>query len=217
MTISGTIKANNIIGSISVKNVTGELNIPQVSGSITYSPTIIVNPYGPEATALFNRMTVQPSTALKQLIDKTITDLKAAGIWQITDKFHKWDLHTEQASLLDWKNSTHDAVQNGTTVSYYPTDGVYTSGTAYIDLSFIPETDFIYGTQDNVAYGLDDITNLPVAGPGHIFPTSGTGNATVFCYSVDTVGSGMITFYWTSDDVYAGYDFGAISDASGCV
>jgi hypothetical protein len=64
MTISGTITANNINGSISVKNVTGELNIPQVSGSITYSPTIIVNPYGPEATALFNRMTVQPSTAL---------------------------------------------------------------------------------------------------------------------------------------------------------
>jgi len=52
---------------------------------------------------------------------------------------------------------------------------------------------------------------------GHISPTSGTGNATIFCYSVDTVGSGMITFYWTSDDVYAGYDFGAISDAGGCV
>lgn len=52
---------------------------------------------------------------------------------------------------------------------------------------------------------------------GHIYPTSGTGNATVICYSVDTVGSGMITFYWTSDDVYAGYDFGAISDAGGCV
>jgi len=52
---------------------------------------------------------------------------------------------------------------------------------------------------------------------GHILPTSGTGDASIFCYSVDTVGSGMITFYWTSDDVYAGYDFGAISDASGCV
>jgi len=51
---------------------------------------------------------------------------------------------------------------------------------------------------------------------GHISPTSGTGNATVICYSVDTVGSGMITFYWTSDDVYAGYNFGAISDAGGC-
>ena len=180
MSISGTISSLNINGNVTSNNIAGKLNIPQVSGSITYSPTIIVNPYGPEATALFNRMNVQPSTALKQLIDKTITDLKAAGIWQITDKFHKWDLHTEQASLLDWKNPAHNAVQNGTSVSYYPSDGVYTSGTAYIDLSFIPETDFIYGTQDNVAYGLDDTTNVAVAGPN--FGSVNTFNTSSFLF-----------------------------------
>lgn len=188
MTISGTISSLNINGNVTTNNVTGKLNIPQVSGSITYSPTIIVNPYGPEATALFNRMAIQPSTALKQLIDKTISDLKTAGIWQITDKLHKWDLHTEQASLLDWKNPAHNAVQNGTSVSYYPSDGVYTSGTAYIDLSFIPETDFIYGTQDNVAYGLDDTTNVAVAGPN--FGSVNTSNTSSFLFrtfqSVDT-------------------------------
>jgi len=161
MTISGTIKANNIIGSISVKNVTGELNIPQVSGSITYSPTIIVNPYGPEATALFNRMTVQPSTALKQLIDKTITDLKTAGIWQITDKFHKWDLHTEQASLLDWKNPAHDAVNVDGVDVFIPKGGLYTNGTSYVDLNYIPAIDSIYGSLENLALSLDDLTGIP--------------------------------------------------------
>lgn len=54
---------------------------------------------------------------------------------------------------------------------------------------------------------------------GIISPTSGTGNvdSSVAANHASGIGSGMITFYWTSDDVYAGYDFGAISDASGCV
>lgn len=161
MTISGTITANNIIGNISVKNVTGELNIPQVSGSITYSPTIIVNPYGPEATALFNRMTVQPSTALKQLIDKTITDLKSAGIWDKTDKFHKWDLHTEQASLLDWKNPELDAEVVGTNVTFAPGSGLLTSATGHIELNYNPSTDATSFTLTDAAFSLDDISELP--------------------------------------------------------
>lgn len=158
MTISGTISSLNITGNVSVNNVIGELDISQVIGSITYSPTIIVNPYGPEATSLFNRMTVQPSTALKQLIDKTITDLKTAGIWQITDKFHKWDLHTEQASLLDWKNSAHDATNmDGATL--IPKYGVQTTQFAnYLDLNFIPITDCENGTLNDLAFSLDDLT-----------------------------------------------------------
>jgi hypothetical protein len=48
---------------------------------------------------------------------------------------------------------------------------------------------------------------------GHISPTSGTGNATIICYSVDTVGSGNIDFFWSGDDIWAGYRFGAISAA----
>lgn len=161
MSISGTISLLNVNGKISAKGVTGYLNIPQVSGSITYFPTIIVNPYGPEATALFNRMTVQPSTALKQLIDKTITDLKTAGIWQITDKFHKWDLHTEQASLLDWKNPAHDAVNVDGVDVFIPKDGLYTDGTSYVDLNYIPTIDSIYGSLENLAFSLDDLTGIP--------------------------------------------------------
>ena len=158
MAISGTISTLNINGNVTANNVTGELNIPQVSGSITYSPTIIVNPYGPEATALFNRMTVQPSTALKQLIDKTITDLKTAGIWQITDKFHKWDLHTEQASLLDWKNPAHDATDDGSPY-FIPNYGVATiSNESYIDLNFIPSIDCQYASLNDMGFALDDLT-----------------------------------------------------------
>ena len=165
MTISGTISTLNVNGSISVKNVTGKLNIPQVSGSITYSPTIIVNPYGPEAISLFNRMTIQPSTALKQLINKTINDLKTAGIWQLTDKLHKWDLHTEQASLLDWKNAAYDAT-NVDGAIFTPKYGVTTTQYVnYVSLNFIPASHCINGTLNDLGFSIDDLTGNQTLGP----------------------------------------------------
>lgn len=157
MSISGTISSLNINGNVTSNKITGKLNIPQVYGSITYFPTIIVNPYGPEATALFNRMAVQPSTALKQLIDKTIADLKTAGIWQITDKFNKWDLHTEQASLLDWKNPAYNGTNYGAT--FVPAFGLSTvQGSTYLDLNFIPSLNCENATLNDLAFSLDDIT-----------------------------------------------------------
>jgi hypothetical protein len=52
---------------------------------------------------------------------------------------------------------------------------------------------------------------------GIISPTSGSGNATITCYSATDTGSGNIDFYWTSDDAYTGYSFHVVSDAGGCV
>lgn len=154
----GVITGKQVIGTVTNKNVTGGIN------SIYISP--ITEPtYSPEATALFARMTVQPSTTLKELIDKTITDLKTAGIWEITDKFHKWDLHTEQASLLDWKY----AAQNATNVDgavFTPKYGLATvQGANHIELNFIPATDCINGTLNDFGFSLDDLTGLQTLGP----------------------------------------------------
>ena len=154
----------NISGKILSNTISGKLYGNSITGKFIDSPTIIVNPYGPEATALFARMTDQPSTALKELIDKTISDLKTAGIWDITDKFHKWDLHTEQASLLDWKNAVHDASNNGAT--FTPKYGVTTvQNVSYVDLNFIPSTDCTYATLNDIGFSLDDITGNQTLGP----------------------------------------------------
>lgn len=148
---SGDITRKEVIGSITQKSVLGDIN------DVYISP-IAAPIYSPEATALFARMTVQPSTALKELIDKTITDLKTAGIWQITDKLHKWDLHTEQASLLDWKNPAHDATNiDGAILT--PKYGLQTTAKVnYLDLNFIPITDCENGTLNDLAFSLDDLT-----------------------------------------------------------
>lgn len=163
MNISGKILSNTISGNLIGTPLSGKLYGNSITGKFIDSPTIIVNPYGPEATALFARMTDQPSTALKELIDKTISDLKTAGIWDITDKFHKWDLHTEQASLLDWKNAVHDASNNGAT--FTPKYGVTTvQKVSYVDLNFIPSTDCTYATLNDIGFSLDDITGNQTLG-----------------------------------------------------
>ncbi len=152
---SGNITRNKIIGSITKKNVIGNIN------DVYISP-IAAPIYSPEATALFARMNVQPSTALKQLIDKTITDLKTAGIWDKTDKFHKWDLHTPQASLLDWKNPAHDAtnVNNSYLIGGY---GLITfPSTNYLDLNFIPTEDCENASLNNMAFSIDDLASMHV-------------------------------------------------------
>ena len=157
MSISGRIISNSISGRLTGSSISGNLYGTGVSGRFIDAPTIIVNPYGPEATALFARMDVQPSTALKELIDKTISDLKTAGIWDITDKFHKWDLHTEQASLLDWKNAAVDSINYGAT--FVPAFGVSTvQGSTYLDLNFIPSINCENATLNDMAFSLDDIT-----------------------------------------------------------
>jgi hypothetical protein len=164
MTISGKLISNEIDGNIIGSSVSGSIYGNNITGKLIDVPTIIVNPYGPEATALFNRMTEQPTTALKILIDKTISDLKTTGIWDITDKFHKWDLHTEQASLLDWKNSTHDAsnVDSTFTPKYGLTTIQYVS---YVDLNFVPANDCAYASLNDIGFSLDDLTGYQTLGP----------------------------------------------------
>lgn len=187
MSISGRIISNSISGRLTGSSISGNLYGTGVSGRFIDAPTIIVNPYGPEATALFARMVVQPTTALKELIDKTISDLKTAGIWDITDKFHKWDLHTEQASLLDWKNSVHDASNMGN-ATFTPKYGVTTvQGTNYIDLNFIPSTDCVYGTLNDFGFSLDDLTGGATLGAN--FGSYDKGNTTFLGFRTMEIGA----------------------------
>ena len=56
-----------------------------------------------ETEALVLRYTEPPSITLKVLINDTIKSYKAAGIWAKRDYIGHLNMHTEQASLLNWK------------------------------------------------------------------------------------------------------------------
>ena len=149
MSISGRIISNSISGRLTGSSISGNLYGTGVSGRFIDAPTIIVNPYGPEATALFARMDVQPSTALKELIDKTISDLKTAGIWNKLDVLTAYTLHTEQASLLDWKGYKDQT--NWQYMTHTPGLGFDNSDGAlrYINMNYTPSS-------DGSAFKLDD-------------------------------------------------------------
>lgn len=118
-----------------------------------------------ETMSLLERMAVQPSIPLIKLIDKTIVDLKSSGIWAKTEKFHKWDLHTEQASLLDWKNAAFDAATSGTGSVFTPGTGLQTNPDGHIELNIIPSADCTIPSLNNFAFSLDDISGQAVIAP----------------------------------------------------
>ena len=64
-------------------------------------------PYEFEAVSLFDRMDEQPSDGLKTLINTTIKDLKDEGIWYKDDVRYQFNLHTQQASNLNWKGNNN--------------------------------------------------------------------------------------------------------------
>lgn len=137
--------------------------------------------YDSEASALFTRMSEEPSNDLKELINKTIVDLKSCGIWDITDKFHKWDLHTQQASLLDWKNSANDAIAYNSpyfTKAY----GVQTvDATNYLDLRLVPSTGCTYATLNDTAFSIDDKSGA-LTPQTYNFGSYNTGNTSTLLF-----------------------------------
>jgi|WetSurMetagenome_2_1015567.scaffolds.fasta_scaffold01806_10 hypothetical protein len=68
------------------------------------------SPYCSEAQALFTRMTVQPSTKLKALINTTIVNLKATGIWTKADIIRFMRIDTSAHALLNWKKNANNAL-----------------------------------------------------------------------------------------------------------
>lgn len=122
-------------------------------------------PAEPETMSLLERMTIKPSIPLMQLIDKTIVDLKNSGIWDKTEKFHKWDLHNEQASLLDWKNPANDATKDGTGCTFTPGTGIQTDTDGHVELNIIPAIDCAIASLNDFAFSLDDLNAEAVIAP----------------------------------------------------
>lgn len=69
--------------------------------------------YTAEARALFARMTTAPNSARKKLINRTIKQLKAAGLWAKMDALYFLAAADEQAALLNWKGATYNLTKTG--------------------------------------------------------------------------------------------------------
>jgi hypothetical protein len=104
-----------------------------------------------DALALFARMDVQPTQALKDLITTTIVGLKADGVWTKGDALYVRGVHDVQASRLNWIKNLHYSTYVGSP-TFVPKVGIRGDGTNHsINLNFIPKT-------QAVKMGLEDLS-----------------------------------------------------------
>jgi len=138
----------------------------------------IVTPasYEAEATALFARMTGSPTTARKNLINKTIKSLKDAGYYSRMDAIYVFAVQSQHDALLCWNDNSFDPASGGTLIFKEDTCIGGNGSTGYLDLIYNFTTDATNWTQDDAGM------SMWVYGPS----TTGTYNAG---------GSLAVTFY----------------------
>jgi len=180
---------------------TNTLNYGRIGGSLTsaqimrnkeiveYFNTNIMNlEYDPDARALFARMEIPPSTGLKNLISKTIHDLKATGLWYRDDCRYQFNLHTQQASNLNWK-STGNTVTVVNSPIWTPFVGYSGATGSYINPNFNLQNGTNY-KQNNATIGIWQIENFDTGSWLTIFQAWDTFSGWTGMY-LDKLGSNM--------------------------
>lgn len=106
------------------------------------SPVVLGRGYRREASQLFARMAVQPTTVRKALINRTITGLINAGIWSQLDALWVAAAHDSQAGTLNWIAPQYNMTASGSPAPTFTTDrGFVGNGTtAYMATTLNPAT-----------------------------------------------------------------------------
>lgn len=96
--------------------------------------------FDPATITLLNRFDVEPTAALKSLIDTTILGLKADGVFALGDCMYIRGMHTAQAACQNWIKDDHNStLVNSPT--FTEKVGFTGSATAYIKNDWLPNTD----------------------------------------------------------------------------
>lgn len=143
-------------GIITYNRISGDISSPHIFGELT---DVMPEPrYADETLALIARMTEEPTTALKDLIDKTIKDLKLAGIWDKLIQFSKCNLHNDADSRLNWKGEDFTLLPSKAgAISHTPKLGYLIGGGYYLRSGLIPSEQIAAGTidEDDACFGID--------------------------------------------------------------
>ena len=116
--------------------------------------------YCAEATALFARMTTQPTTERKEIINTFIVSLKTAGVWSKLDAMYVLAAADQQAALLNWIADTN----NATTVNsptFTVDEGIQGNGTSsYVDTHYEPYSDSVHFSRTSGHYSVYSRSNI---------------------------------------------------------
>lgn len=112
--------------------------------------------YQAESTALFARMTTQPTEARKTAIDNVIASLKTAGVWSKLENLHVYAAHEAPTARLNWVADARNAAfvsASGGDVLFTVDRGALNQLGAYIDYGFSPATATKF-LQDDASLGV---------------------------------------------------------------
>ncbi|ACK85020.1 glycoside hydrolase family 5 [Methylorubrum extorquens CM4] len=103
--------------------------------------------YETEASALFARITIQPSAMRKALINATIKMLKDTGLWTKLDAFYMLAAADEQSARLNWKSAMGSLTKVGSPA--FTVDAGFTGGggeakTAYLNTGIVLGTSTLF-------------------------------------------------------------------------
>jgi hypothetical protein len=100
--------------------------------------------YSAEAVALFARMSSQPDSVRKGLINDLIVALKTAGVWTKLEVLYLFAAHDAQAARLNWISSSFDATTANSPV--FTTDRGYAGdgSTSYLSTGWNPSLSSIF-------------------------------------------------------------------------
>ena len=92
--------------------------------------------YDSDANFLFSQMSPPPDATRKRLIDWTVRELKAFGIWYRLDRLFVFAAHAQQGALLDWTKATRSATAVNSPT--FTTDRGFTGNgtTSYINSNY---------------------------------------------------------------------------------
>ena len=127
--------------------------------------------YGAEATALFARMSVQPDSTRKTLIDNLCNALVSAGVWAKLDCLYVTAAHDAQAARLNWVSSSYNVVAGGsptfTTDRGYTGDGVGATLSSTFNPSTSPSPKYAQDNAIMFAWVGTDVTASTQIDCGH--------------------------------------------------
>ncbi len=144
--------------------------------------------YGPEASALFARMSVQPSDSRKMIISETIYQLQVAGIWNKLDIIYFTAAHDSQSAGLNWKSTENTITAINSPL--FTTDRGYSGNgtTNYVNTNYNPLTGITW-TQNSASFGIYSRTNITENKSSGAANGSGTGLALGFRNTSNQIGS----------------------------
>lgn len=121
--------------------------------------------YDQDARAYFAAMQVQPSSVIKDTINRFIIGLKTDGLWSKIDGGHVLAAPTQQAALVDFKAPSRIATLV-LTPTFTANRGFTGTGTAgeYIDTGFTPSVLGVAYQQDSASLGVYANNNITSAG-----------------------------------------------------